>query len=138
MNDAIETALGQRLAALPNVPPIAWPNANYDPKATGAVPYVEFVHSPVQRLDDTIDASDERQEGLALMTVVIARGQFTGPANALADAIAAHFPNGLRLPLSTGDDVMMAKPTDVIQGFTDGIYWRVPVRVTYRTAPAIA
>lgn len=133
MNDAIETALGQRLAALPNVPPIAWPNANYDPKAPNAVPYIEFIHSPVQRLDDTLDASDERQEGLALMTVIIARGQFTRPANALADAIAARFPNGLRLPLTTGDDVMLTKPTDIVAGFTDGVYYRVPVRLTYRT-----
>lgn len=137
MNNAIETALGQRLAALPNIPPVAWPNANYDPKTQGAVPYVEFVHAPVQRVDDTIDASDERQEGLALLTVIVNRGQFTGPANALADAIAAHFPTGLRLLMSNGDDVMIAKPADVLQGFTDGIYWRVPVRLTYRTAAGL-
>ncbi len=130
---AIETAIGQRLEGMTDCPPIAWPNADYDPKAADAVPYVEFVHSPVQRLDDTIDASDPRQEGLVLMTVVAARGAFTNAANALADAVAARFDTGLRLTLSTGGAVMMTKPADIVQGFTDGIYWRVPVRLNYRT-----
>jgi hypothetical protein len=133
VNDAIETALGQRLVTIPSVPPIAWPNRDYDPKLPNAVPYLEFVHAPVQRVDDTIDASDPRQEGLALVTVIVPRGQFTSQANALADAVAARFSNGLRLALSTGGAVMMTKPADIVAGFADGVYWRVPVRIAYRT-----
>lgn len=132
-NTAIETAIGQHLAAMPGALPIAWPNADYDPRAVGAAPYVEFVHAPVQRLDDTIDASEPRQEGLVLMTVVSARGNFTNAVNAIADAVAARFGTGLRLALSTGGEVMMTKPADIVQGFTDGVYWRAPVRLTYRT-----
>lgn len=131
--DSIETALGQRLVTIPSVPPIAWPNRDYDPKLPNAVPYLEFVHAPVQRVDDTIDASDPRQEGLALVTVIVPRGQFTGQANALADAVAARFTTGLRLSMQGGGSVMITKPADVVQGFTDGIYWRVPVRIAYRT-----
>lgn len=128
----IETALGQRLEGLPNRPPIAWPNANYDPKATGAVPYLEFVHSPVTRVDEVTSGGYERQIGLALITVVVERGKFTGNANAIAEAVALRYPKALRLVAGVGNVVINA-PSEIAPGFTDGIYWRVPVRVSYVT-----
>jgi hypothetical protein len=132
-NDAIETALGQHLVTMPNVPPIAWPNANYDPKSLSAVPYLEFVHAPVGRVDEVISGGYERQIGLALITVVVERGKFTGQANMIAESVAKRFPKALRLSLLTGGDIVINAPSEIVQGFADGVYWRVPVRVNYVT-----
>lgn len=128
----IEVALGQRLAGMASAPPVAWPNANYDPTTSGAVPYLEFVHEPVTRVDEVISGGFSRQIGLVLITVVVERGKFTGAANALAEAVAARFDKALRLVAGAGDVVINA-PAEIAAGFADGIYWRVPVRVSYVT-----
>lgn len=132
----IETALGQRLDTLDPSYPIAWPNKDFDPKAAGNLPYIEFQHVPTLRSDESIDASLTVQTGIALMTVVTARDAFTGQANTIAQAVADLFSYGLRLSV-TGGTVMIAKPADPVPGFTDGVYWRLPVRVNYRTTPAL-
>jgi hypothetical protein len=129
--NAIETAFGQRLASLANVPAIAWQNADFDPLV--ALPYLEFVHAPVARVDEVIDGGFARQIGIVLITVVSERGKFTTGANALAESIADYFPKALRLPLSSGGNAVINAPAEVVQGFTDGVYWRVPVRVSYVT-----
>jgi len=133
----IEQALGQRLATLSPARPIAWPNKNYDPKASGAVPYIEFAHIPTIKTDDSIDGTLPVQTGIVLLTVVTARDTFANQANDIAQSIADLFPYGVRIETANGT-VMISKPSDPVAGFTDGIYWRQPVRVTYRTTPAIA
>lgn len=133
----IETALGQRLHALSPSYPIAWLNKDYDPKAANAVPYIEFAHIPTARTDASIDGSLTVQSGIALLTVVTARDAFSTQGNTIANAVAALFPYGLRIPV-TGGTVMITKPADPVAGFGDGVYWRQPVRVNYRTTPEIA
>lgn len=133
----IEAALGQRLAALSPAYPIAWPNKDYDPKASGAVPYIEFRHVPSARTDDSIDATLTVQTGIVLLTVVVNRDGFSNQANTIAQAIANQFEYGLRLDAGDGG-VLITKPSELATGFADGVYWRQPVRVNYRSAPAIA
>lgn len=128
----IETALGQRLAGMASAPPVAWPSIDYNPTGPNAVPYLEFVHSPVARVDESNDGGFTRQIGLVLVTVVVERGKFTSAANVLAEAVAARFHKALRLVAGAGNVVINA-PAEIAPGFTDGIYWRVPVRVSYVT-----
>lgn len=126
----IETALGQRLRnGLSSTIPIAWQNDDFTP---GTVPYVEFVHSPTSRDDDTITGNYAIQLGLCIITVVAPRGQFTTASLGLAKTIAALYPKGLRLAAGTGT-VLIYKPTDIVPGFVDGTYWRQPLRVSYMT-----
>jgi hypothetical protein len=131
----IEQALGQQAATLDY--PIAWPNKDYDPKAANAVPHIEFRHVPTLRTDDSIDGGHEVQTGIALLTVVVNRDGFATEANGIAQEIAEAFPYGFRIETATGT-VMVSKPADPVAGFVDGVYYRLPVRVSYRTTPLIA
>lgn len=124
----IESALGQRLAGMSEAPPIAWPNADFTPNGA----YLEFRHSPTDRIDETYDSAGARQIGIALITVVETSGGFTGNANALAQQVASRFPKGLRMSAGDGT-VLIYAPSAPTTGFQDGAYWRQPVSVRYVT-----
>ena len=127
--DELETALGQHLAEILNCPPIAWANKD----APGAVPYLEVRNAPNTRENPTIDGTGPAiLTGLFLVTVVTARNVFTGPANALAQDIADHFPKTMRLVAGDGN-VVIYRSTEIAPGFTDGTHYRMPVRVFYTT-----
>jgi hypothetical protein len=127
--DQIETAIGQRLATLAGVPPIAWPNKD----APGAVPYVEFRHFPNTRDKPAMDGSGPTiHAGIVLVTVVSARNAFTRAANITAQAVADRFPQGLRLAAGAGR-VVIAPAPEFVPGFTDGTHHRQPVRIRYTT-----
>jgi hypothetical protein len=127
--DEIETALGQHLAAMPNCPPIAWGNKSADhPK-----PYIRTLHSPVSRIDATIDCSlPEDKIGLWMVTVVSESDQFTTQANTIAEAIAQHFRQGKRLAAGSGN--VLIDRAEPVAGFHDDANdWNVPVRMRYRS-----
>ena len=130
VND-LEKAIGQRLLTISPAPNVAWPNKDY----SGAVPYVEFRHVPNGILNETIDGSFSRMQGIFLLTVVTERDKFTADANTIAWSIVDAFTIGLRLPTDGGGGVVVSQSTDLAPGFVDGIYWRQPVRVFYTTAP---
>jgi hypothetical protein len=127
--DQIETALGQRLEAILGAIPVAWPNRDFNPE--GNVPYVEFRHAPNTVADET-SGGNQSQIGLVLLTVVTMRGSFSGPANVLAQTIATGLPKGLRLASGAGF-VLLNAPTSPRTGFSDGVYWRQPLTVSYMT-----
>ena len=120
---AIEQALGQALAAVSGIGPIAWPNRSADP----ARPFVLFDHVPTQWDNIAVDVSETRAEGYFIAAICIAQGGFTTNANARATAIMAAFPAGRRL---TGMAIINSRP---LPGYFDGIGWRQPVRVDYRS-----
>ena len=127
--DQIETALGQRLEAMPACPPIAWPNKD----APGTVPYLEFRHAPnTRRMPGISGQGLPILDGILLVTVVAARDKFTGPANAIAQAVADRFPQALRLTAGAGR-VVITDASEFGQGFTDGTHYRQPVRIRYTT-----
>lgn len=124
----IEKALGQRLAAMPNVPTIVWPNQDANPPR----PFLLFQHVPVTRADATLDGAGETARGYALVTVVTDRNvdTFATPANALAGSVMAQFAYGLRLSMAAGE-ITINKPPEALAGYRDGPDWRAPVRVDY-------
>lgn len=119
----IETAFGQSLAAIDGIPAIAWPNRSTEP----ARPFVLFDHVPAVWENVTVDASETRADGYVVASVCIAQGGFSTAANGLAGDILAAFPVGRRLG---GVCVTQARP---LPGYFDGIGWRQPVRVDYRS-----
>jgi hypothetical protein len=127
LND-IETAVGQHLSAITDVPDIAWPNDDFTPSG----PYIEFRHAPNDSIDDTISGGFEYQTGLFLLTVVTKKNDFTTDANTLASKVKAQFPYGLRLSAGDGT-VLINRPTSPGTPFPDGAYWRQPLRISYIT-----
>lgn len=127
----IGNALGLRLSTMAAVPPIAWPNAD----APGVVPYLAVAHFPNTRTNPVLSGGGHSTlSGIFLITVVTARGAFTGPANAIAQAVADRFPKALHLTAGSGS-VVITDPAEPVPGFTDGVHWRQPVRVRYRSEP---
>lgn len=125
----IENALGQRLATMAAVPPIAWPNAD----APGAVPYLQVSHFPNTRTNPVLSGGGHNVlTGIFLVTVVAPRNAFTGPASTIAQAVADRFPKALHLTAGDGH-VVITDPSEPVPGFTDGTYWRVPIRIRYTT-----
>lgn len=126
--DQIEQAVGLQLSTLTPAYPIAWPNADFTPNGT----YIEFRHSPGERVDPVIAGGYAYQTGIFLLTVVIPAGGFATQANTIAQAIADLFPKALRIPAGSGK-VVISGPSSLGTGFQDGAYWRQPVRVFYIT-----
>lgn len=124
---AIENALGQRLAAMASVPPIVWPAKDAIP----AKPYLVFQHAATSKTDPTMQGELEISDGVATVTVVTTIGAFATEANEIADAVASHFPKGLRLAIIGGGSIVITKPSETTQPFRDGPDWRQPVRINY-------
>jgi hypothetical protein len=72
------------------------------------------------------------QEGILLLTAVVRVGNGEARATAIADTIRAGFPYTLRLTAGSGK-VLINQPTEPAPGFSDGTYYRIPVRVRYIT-----
>lgn len=119
----IETAFWQALANIAGIPAIAWPNRGAEPSR----PFVLFDHVPAIWENVTVDASETRADGYIVASVCISQGSFSTPANTVATAILSAFPVGRRLG---GACVTQARP---LPGFFDGIGWRQPVRIDYRS-----
>lgn len=124
--DDIETALGQRLAAISPAQTTVWQNSDENP----ARPFLFFQHVPLSRTDATLDGLGETQIGYVDVAVVIDRNTFTTPANIIAAAVMAQFAYGLSLAAGTGR-ITINKPPEVLRGYRDGPDWRLPVRINY-------
>jgi hypothetical protein len=138
---AIWFALKGRVQTLPaSIVPqtsIAWPKVPFTKPQGGTppkpLPYIEVRLLPnrVQRLFIG-SAEPHRRPGILQL-------DFMAPTTGLLDDvqviemagdIAAHFPADLRLT-AHGVTVRIQQAPDVLQGFADGAYWRVPVSIRY-------
>lgn len=122
----IETALGQHLAGMTGVPPIAWPNKDANPLR----PFLAFDHIPGSRTDPTLDGNGETVTGQVHISVVVAENVFTAPANVIADLVMARFAYMTRIVFDDGV-ILVTKPPEALTGYKDGPDFRVPVRVDY-------
>lgn len=123
----IGAALKARLAAIPVDIEIAWPNRDYSPNGTRFLA-ADIIPSPKERIGV---AAIHRTAGQLSIIVATQMNNGSGEGNGVADAIAAHFPADLRLPLSGGGAVRITGEASMRQGFADAGYWRTPVLVPY-------
>lgn len=125
----VHETLKKRLDLLAISPTIktVWPN--YDHKPDGKAHLVaEIIPAPNSRL--TIKGRN-RIAGSLVITVAVPIGGGSGQATAYADAVVAHFPVDLRLPVAGGNFVRITETPTVRAGFRDGAYWRVPVTAPF-------
>jgi len=124
----ITVALKARLVTVAGSIPVAWPGKDFTPGQE----YIEFAHAPTQRIDNTGTGGATAQEGIVLMTAVVRAGIGETRAEQIADIIRAGFPYPLRLTAGSAK-VLINRPPEPAPGFTDGTYYRIPVRVRYIT-----
>lgn len=127
MESEIETALMERLAAMPALPDVAWPNVD----APATLPRLEVAvfRNDTQRL--TIGGI-HRRPGILQVTVCTQLGRGGRDANELAEDVAAHFPADLRLPAGSVA-VRITKAPAIAGGIPDAAAWRVPVSISFET-----
>ena len=121
-----KATFGQAIAGISGIAgvvPVAWENRTLEPSR----PFILVDFVPTGRVNATVDASEIRAAGFILVSVCIAQGGFTTQADEWAQAIINAFPVGARLAGVCIDEV------SDLQGFNDGIGWRQPVRITYRS-----
>lgn len=125
----IGAALKGRLSTLTFSPPIgvAAPNRDYVPDGKRHIA-VEILHAPNDRL--TL-SGNHRHSGTCVVTVAIPTGGGSGEADGIADAVAAHFPCDLAMPLPGGGAVRVTAAPSVRGGFRDGPFWRTPVAIPF-------
>jgi|AntRauTorckE5430_2_1112549.scaffolds.fasta_scaffold18345_3 hypothetical protein len=125
----ISRVLRARLKAMPDVPPILY--ENQDKPETMARPYLAVQMVRVSRRNTTINGSGGvMARGFMQVTVVADLDQFSGPAETIADNIAAHFPKALRLTDDTGAVTVLDAP-NIMQAMRDESDWRVSVQIDY-------
>lgn len=125
----IEKAIGQRLAAMTDCPPINWPNRDLD----SARPILIFTHNVTARGEAGLNGGGLSQEGFVEIAVMVNAGDYTTDANSWAGAIMARFPKALRLPLANGGHVVIVSARVMGAGYRDGADFRLPVRINYKT-----
>jgi hypothetical protein len=119
----IKLAFGQAIAAISGLPVLAHENRTLEPSR----PFVLVDFVPTGRINATVDASEIRAQGYIVASVCIAQGGFTTQADTWAQAIIAAFPPARRL-----GGVCVTEASD-LQGYFDGVGWRQPVRIDYRS-----
>lgn len=131
MNRAIGDALKARLAALIFTPaiPVGWPNRDFTPPESGARYMVaSLVKAPNERL--TLGTAT-RFSGSLVVNVATKAGAGSGEGESLADAVAAHFPVNLSLPITGGGSVRITTAPSVRDGYLDAGMWRTPVTIPF-------
>lgn len=129
----ITEALLQRLAALTLSPSlkIAYPNVPF-PKTGETKPdtYLEAhqLRGPTDAVG--ISAWNQHQGIFQIDVVYLAQDGLIAPTE-IADAVAAHFPRGLRLA-NGAVQVRIDEPAKIAAPVTDAPYIRTPVSISYR------
>ncbi len=131
MKRAPDAALRSRLSTLPGIPK-AWPNTDFDPKATGNLPYIACEIVRAGTSDATLDGVAPIVTGRLIASVVVAKGTGETRADEIAEQVAALFPMGLTIPLGYIIDIIVTQPPHIREGMTDGAYWRVPVSIPFQ------
>lgn len=126
---AIKQAIGQRLQGIPFLPPLVLPNRVTTPASR---PYIVVDFVPTGRTTPTLAGTVITDTGYAMITVVSELDAFETDADTWAQTIADRFPMGLRITIE-GERVLIIKPSEIKQGYRDGVYWRTPVKVFYQT-----
>lgn len=128
MNETgISRALGQYLEGAALGYPIIYAN---DKAGLPAAPYLVVQFVPTSAKDATLDGSGPINMGFVQVTVVSDLGGFDTAALTIAQAVKARFAYPTHLN-ATGLEVTVTAPPFIGTGFSDGVHWRIPVRITY-------
>lgn len=134
IEENIEAALFARVATLAGSPPIAYPNRAFPtPGSTKPATYIEVRN--LRNVNDRrfVKGTDPHfRQGILQLDVLTPLNAGSDPSNALAGAVAAHFPadtdlysEGIRVRIQAAPDLSSSHKTD------DGVSWSTSVSVRY-------
>lgn len=129
-NGAIYKALARKLEAIAAVlgVPVAWQNVSFEPPLTGI--YLEEAFLPAENEDVFVQGTAAVRRGVYQVTVIYPLGKGGQAAQALADNIAAAFPNNAVID-PNNPALFVNGFADVFSGISDDTAYRVPVSIPY-------
>jgi Bacteriophage related domain of unknown function len=122
-------ALETRLATIPGLPDIAWPNIAYEPSPTKL--YLRPNNLPVKPLPIGLaDADDIRRDGLFQVDVFAPKNKGSKTAMDMAEAVNTLFSKGTVITTTSGYKIKITSVA-VEEGQVAGSHFAVPVLVQY-------
>lgn len=130
-HQAISAALSSHLAAMPDLPPVAWENAEFQPVDGESFLRESFLpgNGGILGMGDT---GSNSFTGVYQISVFTKLGDYKLDAQNLVTDIADHFRRGQRITHS-GQSVTLER-VDMAQGRKSGGWWFVPVSIRWRAA----
>ena len=134
----IGAALKARLASLTFNPPrrVVWPNRDFkitEKRNSRSEPAESFLVANIVRVpNERLTVSGQtRYAGTLVVVVASPAGVGSGEGDGIADAVAAHFPQDLALPVASGGSVRITGVPSIRDGYLDGAFWRTPVQINF-------
>lgn len=126
----IAFALFDRIEAA-GILPAYYPNVTPNDAVKAATEYLDVTIPTARREDTSLEGGTILRE-IGTIQVAIAVDEGTGSADAMdyADQIAALFPKGTQIAITSGNITITAAP-NIPGGFNAGAEWREPVLISY-------
>lgn len=120
----VTSKLDQHLAAMTGLPPVAWPNVQFDPPSDTL--YIAVMNMPA---DGTLYSMERFQNTPGVYRINIYAPANKGPAQAenMADQIADHF----RASSNLGDGLFIEE-INFSPGISDDAHYMLPISINWR------
>tara|TARA_R110000744_G_scaffold86001_1_gene168056 strand:- start:4110 stop:4517 length:408 start_codon:yes stop_codon:yes gene_type:complete len=126
--DDIRAALEVALAAIPNLPPIAWENKSFTPDT--AVGYIQVRQLPTARRPTVRGLNpQQRYQGVFQLLVKMPENKGPNPAQTVVTALINAFE--ATTDLSYDATFVTIDYTEQVGGFTDSPFYTIPVNVNW-------
>jgi hypothetical protein len=126
--DDIRAALEVALAAIPNLPPIAWENKSFTPDT--AVGYIQVRQLPTARRPTVRGLNpQQRYQGVFQLLVKMPENKGPNPAQTVVTALINAFEATTDLSYDT--TFVTIDYTEQVGGFTDSPFYTIPVNVNW-------
>ena len=126
--DDIRAALEVALAAIPNLPPIAWENKSFTPDT--AVGYIQVRQLPTARRPAVRGLNpQQRYQGVFQLLVKMPENKGPNPAQTVVTALINAFEATTDLSYDT--TFVTIDYTEQVGGFTDSPFYTIPVNVNW-------
>ena len=126
--DDIRAALEVALAAIPNMPPIAWENKSFTPDT--AVGYIQVRQLPTARRPTVRGLNpQQRYQGVFQLLVKMPENKGPNPAQTVVTALINAFE--ATTDLSHDTTFVTIDYTEQVGGFTDSPFYTIPVNVNW-------
>jgi hypothetical protein len=126
----MRAALDSRLAAMPDLPPVAWENSDFTP--VPGQPYAAVNLLPRAVANPTLSQRLRDDGGVYQIGLYFPRGTDTATCDNLAGAVQSWFNAGLILQGAT-IKVQIERTPEIAAGMPADDRWLVPVSVRYRS-----
>ena len=123
-------ALKSHIETIPLSLPFAWPAEKFTAVSDGYIRVGTVTAAPSRVMIP--DGHKYTRTGFLMLTLVMPMNQKTAVFTELAGQIAAHFNDSVKMRYGSVCVSIESNP-QVMDGYMDGGYWNIPIRIAWRT-----